>query len=151
MCFAATGRLQGRAAKLLLVRWQSPGILHVRCKFALQLTARRYNLVGVSRRKHRAEFWYPAPAGPINCHGARRLWRTFCRPGTSFYEGYVCRGTSLIGAENLSPVTYLVGSTGAVSRHKVDRSQKTVKVYRILIASRCAYPGVGTITKLSCG
>jgi hypothetical protein len=38
MCFAAMGRLQGWAAKLLLVGWQSPGILRVRCKFALQLT-----------------------------------------------------------------------------------------------------------------
>ena len=45
MCFAATGRLQGRAAKLLLVRWQSPGILQVLCKFALQLTARQYGEV----------------------------------------------------------------------------------------------------------
>jgi hypothetical protein len=41
MCFAATGWLQGWAAKLLLARWQSPGILRVWCKFALQLTARR--------------------------------------------------------------------------------------------------------------
>ena len=28
----------------------------------LPLTARRYNLVGVTRYKHRAETWYPAPA-----------------------------------------------------------------------------------------
>jgi len=33
-----------------------------------------------------------------------------------------------IGATNLSPVTKLVGSTGAVSRYKFDRSQKTVTV-----------------------
>jgi hypothetical protein len=39
MCFAATGRLQGRAAKLLLVRrksWYSEDL-----RFALQLTARQ--------------------------------------------------------------------------------------------------------------
>ena len=53
MCFEATGRLQGGASKLLRARWQSPGILRIRCKFALQLTARRYNLVGVTRRQHR--------------------------------------------------------------------------------------------------
>ncbi len=63
-----------------------------------------------------------------NCHGARRVWRTFCRPGTSFIEHYACRGTSLIGAANLSPVTKLVAGTGAVSRYKLSRSQKFVTV-----------------------
>jgi hypothetical protein len=40
----------------------------------------------------------------------------------------VCRGTSFIGAARLSPVTKLVAGTGAVSRYKLSRSQKTVKV-----------------------
>ena len=40
----------------------------------------------------------------------------------------MCRGTGLIGATNLSPVINLVAGTGAVSRYKVDRSQKTVTV-----------------------
>jgi len=31
---------------------------------------------------------------------------------------YACRGTSLIGAANLSPVTKLVAGTGAVSRYR---------------------------------
>jgi len=82
----------------------------------------------VTRREHRAESWYPAVAGPENCHGARRVWRTFCRSGTSFIEHYECRGTSLIGAADLSPVTKLVAGTGAVSRYKLFRSQKFVKV-----------------------
>ena len=56
---------------------------------------------------------------------------------------------SLIGAANLSPVTNLIAGTGAVSRYNVDRSQKTVKVYWNLITSRCACPGVTTITNLS--
>jgi len=34
----------------------------------------------------------------------------------------------MIGAANLSPVTNLVVGTGAVSRYKVSRSQKLVKV-----------------------
>ena len=38
----------------------------------------------VTRRPHRAGSWYPAVAEPENCHGARRVWRGFCRPGTSF-------------------------------------------------------------------
>jgi hypothetical protein len=61
----------------------------------------------------------------------------------------VCRGTRLIGAANLSPVTKLITGTGAVSRYNVDRSQKTVKVFEILIACRCACPGATVITNLS--
>jgi len=45
----------------------------------------------------------------------RRVWRTFCRHGTSNIEHYECRGTSSIGAANLSPVTNLVAFTGAVA------------------------------------
>ena len=52
---------------------------------------------------------------PESCHGARRVWRTFCRLGTNFIEHYACRGTSLIGATNLSPVTKLVAGTGPAS------------------------------------
>jgi hypothetical protein len=46
----------------------------------------------------------------------------------SFIEHYECRGTSLIGAVNLSPVTKLVAGTGAVSRYKLSRSQKFITV-----------------------
>jgi len=73
----------------------------------------------------------------------------FCCHGTKFIEFWRDRGTSLIGAANLSPVTKLVGCTGAVSRYKLSRSQKTVKVYEILIAYRCACPGERNITNLS--
>ena len=73
----------------------------------------------------------------------------FASHGTNFNEHCACRGTSLIGTANLSPVTKLVAGTGAVSRYNVDRSHKTVKVYWLLIASRCACPGARTITKLS--
>src|SRR4030043_355870 len=65
---------------------------------------------------------------PQSCHGARRVWRTFCRPGTNFVKHYACRGTRLIGAANLSPVTNLVEGTGAVSRYKLSRSQKFITV-----------------------
>jgi len=82
----------------------------------------------VTRRKHRAGSWYPEYSGPESCHGARRVWRTFCRPGTKLVEHYACRGTSLIGAANLSPVTNFVAGTGAVSRYKLSRSQKFVMV-----------------------
>jgi hypothetical protein len=53
-----------------------------------------------------------------------RVWRTFCRHGTNFIEHYACRDTSLIGADKLSRYRILIVGTGAVSRYKVDRSQK---------------------------
>jgi hypothetical protein len=82
----------------------------------------------VTRCEHRAGSRYPAPAGPESCHGVRRVWRTFCRHGTNFIACWRDRGTSMIGAANLSPVTNLVGGTGAVSRYNLSRSQKFVKV-----------------------
>ena len=75
--------------------------------------------------QHRAGSWFFSQR---NCHGARRVWRTFCRPGTNFIEHYECRGTSMIEAANLSPVTNLVTGTGAVSRYKLSRSRKFITV-----------------------
>jgi hypothetical protein len=95
----------------------------------------------VTRRSIRQLSWYPAVAGPRNCPGARRVWRTFCRHGTNFIEHYACRGTSMIGATNLSPVTMLVECTSAVSRYNLSRSQKSVKVqdlyYGLMRVSGC--------------
>jgi hypothetical protein len=50
----------------------------------------------------------------------------FCRHGTNFIALRRDRGTSLIEAANLSPVTKLGEGTGAVSRYKLSRSQKFV-------------------------
>ena len=52
----------------------------------------------------------------------------FCRHVTNFIAYWRDRVTSLIGATNVSPVTKLVAGTGAVSRYKLSRSQKTVNV-----------------------
>jgi hypothetical protein len=41
---------------------------------------------------------------------------------------YACRGTILIGAANLFPVTKLVAGTGAVSRYNLSQSQKFIMV-----------------------
>ncbi len=65
---------------------------------------------------------------------ARKLSR--CKEGMAqflpsrykFYEHYECRGTSLIGAGKLSRYRIFVGGTGAVSRYKLSRSQKSVTV-----------------------
>jgi len=80
----------------------------------------------VTRRKHRAESWYFSQKA-VTVQGG--YGTCFCRPVTNFIEHYECRSTSLIGAANLSPVTKLFAGTGAVSRYKIERSQKTVKVY----------------------
>jgi len=82
----------------------------------------------VTRRSIRAQSWYPAPAGPESCHGARRVWRGFCRHGTNFIEHYACRGTRLIEAGKLSRYRILIGGTRAVSRYRLSRSQKFVKL-----------------------
>jgi len=52
----------------------------------------------------------------------------FLPSGYKFCELYECRGTNMIGATNLSPITNLMVGTGAVSRYKLSRSQKFVKV-----------------------
>jgi len=113
----------------------------------------------VTRRSIRQLSWYPAPAGPRNCPGARRVWRTFCSPGTNFIEHYECRDTRLIGAASLSPITKFVAGTSAVSRYNLSRSQKSIKMQdfncvlmracpdRALRESGC--PGATVITNLS--
>jgi hypothetical protein len=65
-------------------------------------------------------------------------------PGTNFIEHYACRGTRLIGAANLSPITKLVVCTGAVSRHKLSRSQKVVKVQDFNYVQMSALPAIAS-------
>ena len=89
------------------------------------ITARRYVLVGVTRRQHRAESWYFSHEA-VTVQGG--FGACFCRHGTNFIGFWRGRGTILIGAANLSPVTKLIAGIGAVSRYKLDRSQETVKV-----------------------
>jgi len=91
------------SAKLLLVRWQS-----WYRKAALHLTARRYNFVSVTRRSIRAESSYPALAGPQSCHGARRVRRGFCRPGTNFvaYTSVAVQGWSEAGSKSRCTMFY---------------------------------------------
>ncbi len=84
--------------------------------------------VGFSKRYPTTAPPQICPGRPGSCHGARRVWRTFCRHGTNFIEHYACRGTSLIGARKLSQYRIFVRGTGAVSRYKLSRSQKSVTI-----------------------
>jgi hypothetical protein len=59
---------------------------------------------------------------------AEKTGARFLPSGYKLSSVYECRGTSLIGAANLSPVTKLGEGTGAMSRYKLSRSQKFVKV-----------------------
>jgi hypothetical protein len=115
MCFAATGRLQGRAAKLLRERWQSPGILRDRRKFALQLTARQYGEVVLPDAAPLQSCPGRLQSGP----GARRVWRVFL------------------------PSWYKVLSKPGVSQYKFDRSQEfiTVQNYKCEHLSSIAVQG----------
>ena len=79
----------------------------------------------VTRRKHRAESWYLSHKA-ITVQGG--YGTCFCRPGTNFVACWRDRGTSLIGAGKLSRYRIFIGGTGAVSRYKLSRSQKSVTV-----------------------
>jgi len=79
----------------------------------------------VTRRKHWAESWYFSQKA-VTVQGG--YGTCFCCHGTNFIACWRDRGTSLIGAANLSPVTKLVAGTGAVSRYKLSRSQKIITV-----------------------
>ena len=83
----------------------------------------------VTRRSIRAESWYFSQK-TVTVQGG--YGTCFCRPGTKLAEHYECRGTSLIVAANLSPVTKLVAGTSAVSRYKLSRRQKfiTVQIFK---------------------
>ena len=70
--------------------------------------------------KHNGPAIWGGCVGALKRHGA-----LFAVQVQSFIEHYACRGTSLIGAANLSSVTNLVAGTGAVSRYKLSRSQKS--------------------------
>jgi len=91
----------------------------------------------VTRRKHRAESRYPAPAGPESCHGARRVRRSFCHPGTRLIGFWRDRDTSLIRAGKLSRCRIFVVCTGAVSRNKLSRSQKFITTQNFNCGQMC--------------
>ena len=78
MCFAAQGRLQGRAAKLLLVRWISR-------YYAKNLTYNGTAVEGV------CVTWRTPPVDCPGCeHGrvpvGRRVWRGICKVGCGCAE-----------------------------------------------------------------
>jgi hypothetical protein len=79
----------------------------------------------VTRRSIRAGSWYFSQKA-VTVQGG--YGTCFCRHGTSLIACWRVRGTSLIGATNLSPVTNLVACTGAVSRYNLSRSQESVTV-----------------------
>jgi hypothetical protein len=80
----------------------------------------------VTRRKHRVGSWYFSQK-VVTVQGG--YGTCFCRPGTNFIEHYACRGIKLISETDLSKCNKCYKmDTGAVSRYKLSRSQKTVTV-----------------------
>jgi hypothetical protein len=94
----------------------------------------------VTRRRHRHK---AVPVGHKAVPVQGGYGTCFCRHVTRFDRSWACRGTILNEARNLSRYRIINASTSAESRYKVDRSQKTVKVYRIYIAWIGACPGAG--------
>ena len=115
---------------------------------AFLLTARQYGEV-VLPDASRPEGSIPESGYIVFEAGKGGYGTRFCSPGTNFITCWRDPGTRLIGAKNSSPVTKLLDGTSAVSGYKLSRSKKSVKVYWILIACRCACPGAKTITNLS--
>ncbi len=88
----------------------------------------------VTRRKHRAESWYFSHEAVTVQGGYGALFAVMVQ---ILPKHYACRGTSLIGAANLSPVTKLVAATSAVSRYKLSRSQKIITVQDFNCGQMC--------------
>jgi len=120
----------------------------VQVAHSLRLTARQYGEV-VLPDASRPEDSIPESGYIVSEAGKGGYGTCFCSPGTKFIKSWRDPGTSLIGATSLSPVTKVGECIGAVSGYKLSRSKKSVKVYWILIACRCACPGARTITNLS--
>src|SRR5665647_326906 len=79
----------------------------------------------VTRRKHRAGSRYFSHKA-VTVQGG--YGTCFCSHGTNLIAYWRDRGTRLIGAGKLSRYRIVIGGTGAVSRHKLSRSQKAVKL-----------------------
>jgi hypothetical protein len=73
MCFAARGRLQGWAAKLLRVRWGS-------WYYARRLDANG-TAVEVGFVTSAANRPVICPVRPGNCPGSKLVWRNICKVG----------------------------------------------------------------------
>jgi hypothetical protein len=92
----------------------------------------------VTRRRHR---YKAVPVGYKVVQVQGGYGACFCRHGTRFDRSWACRGTSLNEDRKLSRYRIINEGTGAVSRYKVDRSQKIVSAFRIYIACTGARPG----------
>jgi hypothetical protein len=111
----------------------------------LTITARRYNLVGVTRREHRAGSWYFSREAVTVQGGYGALFAVMV-------QSFV-RYTS-VAVQNLSePRIYhrLQGWWRALEQCRATNylGARSLSRCRILIKSRCARPGARTTTNLS--
>jgi len=102
-------------------------------RFLDSLTARRYNFVGVTRRKHRTGSRNPAPAGPENCHCA---WPTFAEAsvGNKGMAWFLQSG-------------YKAGWALRVSRYNVDANDIFITVQKFNALQRRG-PDLSPVTNL---
>ena len=100
--------VRGESHNIRQKRFCQDKLANGKCFVACLLTARRYNFVSVTRRSIRAPVQVPAPAGPENSHGARRVRRGFWRHGTDFKGLWRDRGTILIENSLSIPILLFV-------------------------------------------
>jgi len=90
----------------------------------LLITARQYGEVVLSDDSTGQSPGTPSTRGQKIVTVQGGYGTCFCRHGTNSITLWRDRGTILIGAANLSPVTKFGAGTGAVSRYKVVSEQE---------------------------
>ena len=93
--------------------------------------------------QHPVSVLVPRASGAENCHGARRVWRTFCRLGTKFDRRLRVSRYKVDQATNLSPVNKVAIEALAQCRGTSLIGARNLSRCRIFIVSRCACPGAG--------
>ena len=114
----------------------------------LTITARRYNLVSVTRRRIRAGSWYPAPAGPQSCPAVPRMSeaksgvqggyavprRSAAKSGAHFLPSFSLRSFSEAGrVQVLLSIMRVAPCPGEAERsrgYKLDRSHELITGYK---------------------
>jgi hypothetical protein len=116
----------------------------------LSITARQYGEVVLPDAASGQGPDISPQARPQSCHGARRVWRTFCHllasvalakeAGYKFYLALRVSRYKFDRSRKLSRYRIFVGSTGAVSRYKLSRSQKFITVQDLNCVQMRALP-----------
>ena len=95
----------------------------------------------VTRRQHRAESWYPAPAGQKIVTVQGGYGTCFCRHGTKFVALRRGRGTRLLSGREFLPVQKFDKWALAQCRDASCLGCRKLSWCRMFIGCSCANPG----------